>query len=103
MTLLTAVHTALCFTILYSSWCRIVRTTKTHTRRVIRWSFALSSAGSSLLMVSPFTSYISWWGEYQPHWTTVICLAGFAAVQIATAYHWRNGVPQSFHQRRGEK
>lgn len=97
-----AVHTALCGAVLYSSWCRIVATTKDRTRRSIRWAFSLASGGSLLLGLAPFANYIPCWGGYTIHWTTLVCLAGFAAVQIATAYHWRQGVPASFHMRRGE-
>jgi hypothetical protein len=96
------VHTILCAAIFWSSWCRIVKTTKTATRRSIRWAFSMASGGSILIGAAPFVNYIPGYGGYQIHWTTLVLLAGFAAVQLATSYHWRNGVPESFHMRRGE-
>jgi len=96
-------HTAFCIVIAYSSWCRIITTTKNATRRAIRWSFAWSTAAAVLLALAPFLDYIPWWPTYVMHWSTVFVLAGFTFVQISTAYYWRKGVPASFQQRRGEK
>jgi hypothetical protein len=76
-------------TIFYTCFCRQARMNKRNTRRDIRWVFTMLGVVSIIVLLAPFYGH-----EADP--IEVLLLGAFACVQVATAYHWRAGVPVQF-------
>ncbi|WP_298929270.1 hypothetical protein [uncultured Ramlibacter sp.] len=96
---LLSVHTVLCAVLFGTAWCRLVKTTERHTFPVIRMAFVLAATASLVLAIAPWASGLwPWFPRYRPHAATVLMLASFASVQLATARHWRAGTPSSFNR-----
>lgn len=95
--MLITAHTLLSGVLFWSAWCRLVKTTASHTRKPIRLGFVLAATASLTIGVAPWANSIwPWFPEYDVHPATVLMLLSFAAVQVSTAMHWRYGVPKSF-------
>jgi len=98
--MMTTVHTLLCAILLFTGWCRIVKTTERQTRPTIRLSMVSAAVASLVLGVAPWGNDLwKWFPLYEPHIVVIVLLGAFCAVQISTATHWRFSPPQSFQKR----
>lgn len=88
--MMLCLHTLLAATLLWTSFCRASITSKRNTVAPVRWAFSALMAAAVLALVAPYV-----W-DYEPDYVSVALLAGIAAVQVATAAYWGNGVPESF-------
>lgn len=85
------VHELLCAILIYTVFCRAVRTD--HTVRVdVRFSFFLLGVVACLGMPAPLI-----WGGI-PNSFTLLLLAVITIVQMVTARHWSRGVPYGFYK-----
>ncbi|WP_207186263.1 hypothetical protein [Rhodocyclus purpureus] len=84
-------HELLCVVLLYTVFCRAVRTD--HTVRVdVRAAFCLLGAVACIGVPAP----LIWDGV--PSTFTLALLAVITVVQVVTARHWANGVPIGFYK-----
>lgn len=82
----TAIYLAASLTLAYTGFCRLVRT-DVSTVLCIRVAFWLLTVAASVSVAAVLV-----WG-YQPGWPSALLVACMAAVQMATAILWRQGVP----------
>ena len=83
-------HELLCIALFYSVFCRAVRmdrSTRTGIRHVLMVLGAVAAAGIAVPVR---------WPAWQPDWFTLALLASITAVQLVTAWHWTQGVPERF-------
>lgn len=78
-------------TLVYSCFCRASFTSKANTRRDIRWAFTCLGVVSLMCVLGPL------WG-YAPDGLSVALIGAMAVVQLTTALHWRQGVPEKFRK-----
>jgi hypothetical protein len=83
-------HELLCIALFYSVFCRAVRMDKT-TRADVRLALQAMGSVAALGIAVPLQ-----WPTWQPDWFTLALLASITAVQLITAYHWRDGTPGKF-------
>lgn len=89
--LMLIAHELLCLLLIYTVFCRAVRTD--HTVRVdVRLSFFLLGVVACFGVPAPLI-----WGLI-PNTFTLLLLAGVTIVQISTARHWVDGVPHVFYK-----
>lgn len=86
-----AIWETLALALVYSCFYRANFTNKTNTVRVVRWAFTYLGVMSLLSVLAPF------WG-YDPDAFTIALLGSITTVQLATAHHWRKGVPEKFRR-----
>jgi hypothetical protein len=86
-----AIWEALALALFYSCFCRASYTSKANTKRDIRWAFTFLGVMALLSVFAPF------WG-YDPDGFTVALLGAITVVQLATARHWRAGIPAPFRK-----
>jgi hypothetical protein len=95
--MLTTIHTLLNFFLGWSCWCRLVKMSRHSTYYTIKFAFVAAAMASIVLLVAPWGAQLwSWFPAYQVHGAVVVMLFAFVAVQVATSYHWRRGVPRNF-------
>lgn len=101
-TLMLLLHAILCAAIFWSCFCRQARSEKHTTRPQIRAVFWLLSVAAMSLGMAPWAPAL-WpeWPTYRVTWPELLMLAAIAAVQLATAHYWHQGVPRSFSTTRG--
>jgi ABC-type dipeptide/oligopeptide/nickel transport system permease subunit len=86
------IFTAACMALLYSGFCRLVRTS-TSTRLDVRLAvYALTVAALIGLYASLFLGY-------NPGWPGTTLVVAMVFVQAVTSRLWRRGVPESFLER----
>jgi len=90
MSSLTALHLILSLALLYSQFCRSVKTDH-NTRKTVIMAFYALTVASIFCLFAPLV--LPGW---QPSWDTIGLLAAVTAVQAATSRYWRSGVPGSF-------
>ncbi|MDO9235961.1 MAG: hypothetical protein Q7U28_08015 [Aquabacterium sp.] len=86
----------------WSCFCRMVRTDE-HTVREIRLAIWFEGVASGLVLLAPWMPILwpdsfSWRALTTPTWVWLCLLLAAALVQIATARHWRHGVPADFQR-----
>ena len=91
MTAAVLVHELLCAVLFYTVFCRAVRTTA-HVKADIRLAFTCLGGVALMGMAAPIA-----WG-HQPSGFDLALLASIVLVQVITARHWRDGVPEHFLQ-----
>lgn len=89
MTAAIVVHELLCAALFYTVFCRAVKSSADVKTDVRLAFFALGSA-ALMGMAAP----LAW--EHQPSGFDLALLASIVLVQILTAHHWRDGVPEQF-------
>ena len=89
MTVALAIHELLCAALFYTVFCRAVKSNADVKTDVRLAFFALGSA-AIMGMVAPLA-----WG-HQPSIFDLALLSSVVLVQILTAHHWRDGVPEHF-------
>jgi hypothetical protein len=92
---LVVLHYVLCLALLWSCLCRFTHTTKHRTRASIRWAFNLLSLAAVAGVVAPLVPDHTH-GRWLPDAMHVLLLFAITLVQIATATHWKHGVPPQF-------
>lgn len=86
-----AIWEAMALALVWSCFCRASHTSKSNTKRDVRWAFTWLGVMALVSMLAPF------WG-YDPDPFTTFLLGSIVAVQLTTAYHWRRGVPAQFRR-----
>lgn len=86
---LTVAHEALCFALLFTVFCRFVKTNRS-TRPAIRAAFLLLGLVAGLGAVGPLS--LGW----QPSAFGVLLLAAILILQTVTSTYWRGGTPSQF-------
>lgn len=97
-------HTALCLAIMWTCWCRQVRS-NSQTIEAVRLAFWLMFCAAMVLLVAPIGHKL-WpdtWPRYTIQWPTLGLMASAALVQIVTARHWLHGPPAVFQKPTPEK
>lgn len=89
MTSLVLAHELLCVTLFYTVFCRSVSTDE-KVNVDVRFAFFVLGVVACMGMVAPIA-----WG-YEPHPFALGLLAAVVLVQVITAHHWANGVPEHF-------
>ena len=89
---LTYVHVILCLALLYSQFCRAVKTDRTTKLPVLLAFYALTVA----VVFSLFAPVIL--PGWQPSPDSVLFMFAVLVVQAVTAMHWRHGVPVAFRE-----
>lgn len=84
----------------WSCFCRLVRTDD-QTIREIRLAIWLEGVAAMLLLVAPFLPLLprqdfNWPAFTTPEWAWLFLLIAATLVQVATAKHWKHGVPTPF-------
>lgn len=87
---LTFIHVVLSLALLYSQFCRSVKT-DCNTHAGILAAFYLLTAAAVLSLFAPLV--LPGW---RPSLDTVALLVAITVVQAATSKFWRSGVPRSF-------
>ena len=91
MSAAAAIYLAACGALVYSGFCRLVRTDvgTSLTIRLVMWALTVAAlaAGGAVLV----------WG-HAPSWPDAALAAAMAAVQVATAALWRDGVPAPYRR-----
>jgi len=104
--LLLGVQLVLAAMLMWSCFCRLVKT-DSDTYREVRWAFLFEGTAAGIVLGAPFLPWlmpeqIHWRPGTTPQWAWLALLASVAAVQIVTSRHWvtAKGVPAAF-QRHG--
>lgn len=85
------VYLAACTALVYSGFCRLVRTDTSTSLpiRAVMWLLTVAAlAGGGAVLV---------WA-HAPGWADAALASAMAAVQIATASLWRDGVPHCYRR-----
>lgn len=85
----TAIYLLASLTLGYSGFCRLVRTDVSTTPciRIVFWLLTVAAMASS-------AAVLLW--NYHPGWPAALLATCMAAVQMATALLWRDGVPKPY-------
>lgn len=83
------IHEALCAVLLYSVFCRAVRSSDL-VRTDVRLAFFFLGMVACVGIVAPLV-----W-KFAPDCFTIALLASISGVQLVTAHHWEQGVPDRF-------
>lgn len=92
-------HTALCLVLMWTCFCRQVRS-NSHTLESVRVAFWLLFVSAMVLLVAPIGHKL-WpdtWPRYTIQWPMLALLASAALVQVITAKHWHRGPPAVFQR-----
>lgn len=84
-------HELLCAVLIYTVFCRAVKTDE-RVRLDVRFAFFVLGMASCLGMAAPLV-----WGVL-PSPISLVMLTAFVAVQVTTARHWKHGVPGCFYK-----
>jgi hypothetical protein len=84
-----ALHELLSLALLYTCFCRAVKTNKT-VRKDVLAAFWFLGATASMSMFAPLA--FGW----RPDFVSLTLLASILAVQVATSARWRTGIPKDF-------
>lgn len=100
---LVFVQMAFASALLWSCFCRMVRTDD-DTIREVRWAIWLESIAAMLVLGAPLLpalapGHVDWPAGSTPLWIWLALLVAATLVQIVTARHWKHGVPLSFTNR----
>ena len=86
------VHEILCLIVVYTTFCRLSKTTH-ETLLTVRAAIWLMGTVGAIQLVAPFL-----WG-WKPDLLDIAMLASLAFAQIATARQWKGGVPAALQKR----
>jgi hypothetical protein len=84
------VHIVLCLALLYSQFCRAVKTDRTTKLPVLLAFYVLTAA----VVFSLFAPVVL--PGWQPSLDSILFMLAVLVVQAVTATHWRHGAPDSF-------
>lgn len=92
----TAVYLLASLTLVYSGFCRLVRT-DVSTVLCIRVAFWMLTVAASISAAAVLV-----WG-YAPGWPSTVLAASMAAVQLACSVLWQAGVPPAYRNRASDR
>lgn len=84
-----ALHEFLSLALLYTCFCRAVKTNK-NVRKDVLAAFWFLGCVASISMFAPLS--FSW----SPDFLSIALLSGIVIVQVVTSAHWKDGIPQEF-------
>lgn len=97
--LLVLAQALLALVLMWSCFCRLVRTSM-RTLREIRWAIFLLWLAAGMVLAAPglplLDSVFSWRPGTTPAWIWLLLLASIVIVQLATSKYWRGGTPRDF-------
>lgn len=85
------VYEIVCVALFYTCFCRSVRTDK-DTITGVRLAFW------GVASVTLFCAWLPTTGFFVVNWVDIAMPAAMLVVQLATAKHWRHGVPSAFQR-----
>jgi len=89
--MIALIYLLACALLVYSGFCRLVRTNATTALciRIVMWLLTVAAlvAAAAVLV----------WG-HAPGWPDTALAAAMAAVQVATSMLWRDGVPEPYRR-----
>lgn len=88
------IHEALCFALLYTSFCRAVHTSEKTTKVGIRFAILLLGGAACYGIAWPL--YKSW----QPDEFSLFLLFSVTVAQVTFAGLWQEGVPPAYQRSR---
>lgn len=91
VSVLVLIHELLCAALFYSVFCRAVRSSE-QVRADVRFAFFLLGLVACVGMAAPLV-----WGLV-PDLFGLAALAAMTIVQLVTARHWSEGVPDRFYK-----
>lgn len=99
-TLFLLVQFALSAMLMWSCFCRLVKT-DADTHREIRWAIAFEGLAAGLVLGAPFLPLLmheaKWRAWTTPGWVWLTLLLAVTLVQIVTARYWQSGkAPEAF-------
>ena len=101
--LFLGVQMVLAGSLMWSCFCRLVKTDR-DTYREVRWSFVLEGAAAGLVLGAPFLPVLMpnemrWPAGTTPEWVWLTLLLAVALVQIVTSRHWQHGAAPAVFQK----
>jgi hypothetical protein len=91
------VNLALCASLFYTCFCRVVRT-NAGTHEPVRLAFVVLASVAVACAIAPFGWLQPCLPAQPPGWTQITLLAAMVLVQALTARYWRDGVPCHFQR-----
>ena len=91
MTAAVVVNTVLCVALVWTCFCRIVRTDD-NTHADVRLAFCALATVAGVCLMAPV-----WWGM-QPQVPQLALEGAALAVQVLTARYWKYGVPTHYQK-----
>lgn len=88
---LSLAHTALCTALVWTCFCRLVKTNH-ETYPTVRLGLFVLAVSSLAGAVAPWL-----WG-FKPQWPSALLAVGMLATQTATARFWAYGTPCQFQR-----
>lgn len=89
--IMLAIHELLALTLLYTCFCRAVKTNG-NTRRPVLLAFWLLSITATVCVFAPLA--LNW----RPDTVSILLLLSIVVVQLVTAVYWRHGIPPEFQE-----
>jgi hypothetical protein len=86
------IHIVICLALLYSQFCRAVKTDRTTKMPVLLAFYALTVA----VVFSLFAPAVL--PGWQPSPDSILFMFAVLVVQAVTSVHWRHGVPDAFRE-----
>lgn len=100
-TVMLTVQAAFAVILMYSCFCRLVRTDE-ETHREIRWAILFEFIAASMVLGAPvipmMIRQVSWTAWTTPWWIWLALLIAATLMQVVTARYWRHGVPHDFQK-----
>ena len=87
-----AAHELMCAAVFYTIFARAVRMNQ-NTRQDVRLALLFLGTVAAIGIAVPLH-----WTSWRPDCMYLAMLSGITAVQLVTAYHWRDGVPDRFQK-----
>lgn len=101
MNSLLFVQAALAAALMWSCFCRLVKT-NAGTLREIRWSIWFLFVAAGLVLAAPvmplLDQHLGWPPLTTPLWAWLALLLAIVLVQIVTRRHWRESVPSCYQK-----
>ena len=98
---MVGLNLALCASLFYTCFCRLVRT-DSNTHMPVRVAFMVLASVAAACAVAPFGWMAPCLPARPPEWSQVALLSAMVLVQALTARYWRDGVPCHFQRAAGE-
>lgn len=99
--MLTGLQMLMAAGLMYSCFCRLVRTDD-NTIREVRLAIWFEAVAAGMVMGAPvlpaLVPEITWQVGTTPRWIWLALLIAATLVQLATSRYWRDGVPHDFQR-----
>lgn len=95
------VQAVLAGALMWSCFCRLIRTNSS-TLSAIRWAIWFMFVAAGLVLAAPVMPLLdalcNWPPFTTPLWVWLVLLLAIVIVQIVTRRHWRDSVPASYRK-----